>query len=244
MHLSQHGADEESLKSVRRYGRASLVMLFMERAYGPEKFAASLGELVDLDILTEDEVRQLEGWNSNLPESIWIWQYQIVLQLYKRKVFDADYGEIRGKVEMGRAAAALIRDQLGTPIPMPYVHLLSLMVKIHNLLMAIVLGFVSGRNMQQADEDSEKAEMFNYVVLLTVARCYFVSLFYNALLLISADLVDPFNGDINDFPVGRYEQGMESDGAALVSAGRNLPTWLVERREAWSAEQAQKKKAI
>lgn len=58
--------DAQVLSAIRRYVRASLMMIFMMRKYGAELFPTKLGELKETGILTEQEVLQLQEWNNNL----------------------------------------------------------------------------------------------------------------------------------------------------------------------------------
>mmetsp|Transcript_49292 Transcript_49292/g.68486 ORF Transcript_49292/g.68486 Transcript_49292/m.68486 type:complete len:171 (+) Transcript_49292:474-986(+) len=164
------------------------------------------------------KVEQLRKYNNNLAESIWTWIAHIVADLDKK-------GKIKGevmlnflmeRVNLGRSGAALIGAQLGTPIPLPYIHLMGILVKIHNGILGITLGFVLGCSWQ---------ESWSARVLLSI-KVFFIPLLYNAILLVNAVLADPFNGEVNDFPVAKYQLGIEGDGASYVDAGDHLPPLL------------------
>eukprot|EP00931_Biecheleriopsis_adriatica_P079793 TRINITY_DN53141_c0_g1_i1.p1 TRINITY_DN53141_c0_g1~~TRINITY_DN53141_c0_g1_i1.p1 ORF type:complete len:259 (-),score=41.16 TRINITY_DN53141_c0_g1_i1:308-1084(-) len=208
--------DEQVLQAVRRYARASLSLQFMRRCYGRE-LPKHLKELADFGILTRDEVDKLATYNNNLSESIWTWVAHIVSSLRKK-------GDIQDtmmltflmeKVNLGRSGAALIGAQMGTPIPMPYVHLLGFLVKVHNIVLAFASGYIL----------AHQHEKWLFLSL----RVVFVPLLYNAVLLINADLADPFNDQANDFSMRKYESGIEGDGASYVQAGEHLPEWMHKR---------------
>ncbi|CAK0895889.1 unnamed protein product [Prorocentrum cordatum] len=201
--------DEKVLTSIRRYARASLVMRFLERRF-PGKLAEHLYLLVNLNVLTEEEVSKLREYENNLAESIWTWVARIVRNLDIKS--DALLNFILKKVAKGRAGAALIGAQMATPIPLPYVHLLGLLVKLHNYCLAVCTGYLLA-------VDSEKWPELTVIV-------FFVPFLYNSLLLINAELADPFDGGVNDFPMERYELAMESDGRSYLQAGRHTPEWM------------------
>merc|ERR1719414_955251 len=68
MFISQYVTrDELVLSSIRRYARASLMLIFMRQ----RGYIDQLGILATRGLLTTEEVDQLEQWNNNLAESIW-----------------------------------------------------------------------------------------------------------------------------------------------------------------------------
>ena len=113
-------------------------------------------------------------------------------------------------VDKGRTGANVINSYLDTPIPMAYVHLLGLMVKLHNLMVAIFMGILSSSHMLNGDELGAFRTMF---------RAFFMPFLYNALLLINDDISDPFSGDISDFPLQNFVRSMRDDAKSIVAAG-------------------------
>lgn len=205
--------DERVLSSIRRYARASLAIRFLQRRY-KGKLKEHLEELVHMDILTKEEVSMLSKYNNNLSESLWTWVTRIVMDLHKKGDIASDIilKFLLEKVALGRSGAGLIGAQMGTPIPMLYVHLLSWMVKVHNILVAACNGFI----LVQTGTGT-----------ITTARVFLIALLYNSLLLINAELADPFDdGGSCDFPLAKYEQGIESDGLGYVQAGEHVPSWM------------------
>jgi len=214
--------DEQVLTSIRRYARASLTMIFMKRHYGAAKFPKKLKELVDNNILTVEEVEKLKGWNNNLAESIWTWVAHIVASQHKAGNIKSEQmlTYLMEKVNLGRSGAALIGAQMGTPIPLPYVHLMGFLVKVNNVVTAVSFGYLLGDGWRKDDAEVQGG------LLICTFKCFFIPLLYNSLLLINAQLSDPFGGDLNDFPLVKYEMGIETDGASYVEAGLNLPNWM------------------
>jgi len=60
-------------------------------------------------------------------------------------------------------------------------------------------------------------------------RTLILPVLFNAILLINAELSDPFDGGATDFPGGAYEKGLEKDCTGMVSARQNMPDWVLER---------------
>jgi len=214
--------DKETLDAVRRYARASMAIVFLKRKFGAQQLYKKLDTLVDEDILFPDEVNLLRSYNNNLAESIWTWVAHIVADLNEK-------GKIKGevmlnflmeRVNLGRGGAALIGAQMGTPIPLPYIHLIGFLVKIHNLILGLSLGFIMGC---QWDDNV-------FARFLLPVKVFCIPLLYNAILLVNAGLADPFNGEVNDFPFKKYELGIEGDGLSYVQAGEHLPAWMKKQK--------------
>jgi predicted membrane chloride channel (bestrophin family) len=221
--------DEEVLSAIRRYGRASLVLLFLKRRY-KDRMPHKLNQLETMNILTAEEVQKLQAWGDNLAESIWSWVAQIIQGLHnKGLITDASgmYGFLMRKVEVGRLGAEAVNAQMGSPIPMPYVQLLSVLVKVNNIVMALSYGYVLG-NVRDGEE-SEKAKIAHYA-MIAVKVC-FVPLFYNGILVINSRLYDPFDGGYNDFPMDKYQQGIEADSLSYINAIKYCPDWIKDKLE-------------
>merc|ERR1712139_100306 len=118
---------------------------------------------------------------------------------------------------LGRKGAALIGAQMSTPIPYPYVHIIGFMVKSYNLVLSVSMGFV----MSHAVHNRNVLEM-----IFICMKVSLMTIVYNAVLLMNKALADPFGLDHTDFPMRKYEQGLESDGLSYVAAGNHVPEWL------------------
>eukprot|EP00913_Durusdinium_trenchii_P000797 g744.t1 len=205
--------DPQILGALRRYARGSLSLVFLKRRYGAD-FVRKLDKLVDDDIFTLDEVEQLRAYNSNLAESVWTWVAHIVADLYKK-------GQIKSEMMLTflmERSLALIGAQMGTPIPLPYVHFIGFLVKIHNIILGLSYGYMMGTTW--------KMDHFSVSQVFLTLKVFFIPLLYNAILLVNASLADPFSGEVNDFPWQKYQKGIESDGFSYIQAGEHLPMWM------------------
>jgi len=218
MFLSEYVTrDEVVLSSVRRYARASLMLVFMkQRGYLEE-----LEILTARGLLTAEEVVELRQWKTNLAESIWTWNAHIIQMLNEQGLIKSEQQLVflLERVNTGRAGVATIGGQLGTPLPYQYVHFIGWMVKLHNVVLAALMGTIMAGNVY----------MERWIMCATIlVRVWLIPMLYNAILLINEDIMDPFSGDLMDFPMRKYDEGIESDCKSYVDAGRYLPEWMAK----------------
>ena len=210
--------DHELLTAIRRYARASLAIHFLRRRY-PSDFMEKLDELVERGILLESEVGKLrEVGGVSLAESVWAWVAQIVVTLARAKQM-SEYMLVHllEVVEKGRSGAGCIQAQMGTPIPLQYVHLMGLLVKAHNIILALACGF-------------QLASMSHKYAVGISLRLFLVPFLYNAILLINAELADPFGGGVNAFSLEKLEQVIENSGRGHLRASVRVPDCLPQFR--------------
>jgi predicted membrane chloride channel (bestrophin family) len=202
--------DREVNHHIHRYARASLCIAFLEhRSKG-----FRLEQLVRLELLTSEEVCKLKQAGSNYAKVLWSWVAAIIWRLMKNKSIQCDnvFAMLMSEVSNGRNGIEVIGTYMGTPVPLPYVHLLGVMVKIHNIVLALLYGFtMASCNCQH---------VFN------VLKVLIIPFFFNALLLINAELMDPLGGDVNDFPLKDYQNKMEEEANAFYRCRENRPDWM------------------
>jgi len=215
--------EQDILDAVSRYGRASLKLIFIWRR--SEKITAeTLKPLEDKKILTQEEVKLLLEWNHCLHETIWAWQMGIVKMLHFEGKIHTDQ-MLRSLIEYceaGRQAVQVVHTHLAVKIPMQYVHLLGLLVKMHNFVLALIMGILFGAAYRASE----------WVICMQLfGRTLILPFLFNAILLINAELSDPFDGGISDFPDGGYIANLGKDCQGIVDASKKMPTWITERRD-------------
>jgi len=218
--------DEEVSSAIRRYTRASLILVFLWRRGQLENFK---DVLVGRGVLTEDECESLRAWNHNLHESIWAWQTLIVTTLYKEGKIHSDQllALLLDRCSQGRGAMQLIHTYLSVKVPFQYVHLLGFLVKVHNTVLAAIMGLLFG-----AAANERKI----IICFQLFGRTLILPFLFNAILIINAELADPFDGGLSDFPAEKYEKALEADCKAFISACENPPKWLKSRAEGANKE--------
>lgn len=217
--------DPMALDAVSRYTRASLLLLVMQH----KPYDHCLRELKDAKILTEDELEKMCKM-SNVAESIWTWITQIIVLLHKKGKIGPGplYCFLLGLADQGRDGAARIGSVVTTPIPLIYVHLLCLMVKIHNFLVAILMAIVAAAFYMNGRY---------FLLVQAIGRTFLMPIIYNAILLICETLSDPFSGDLGDFPIKDYLDQMSENAKGYRTAGENIPDWIAERKQENAAKQ-------
>merc|ERR1719506_83662 len=142
---------DQVLSAVRRYGRTSLLLIFMWRREQTKDDNELKKMLLDRQLLTEDECEKLLKWNKHcLHETIWAWQMAIVNKLYKDGKIKSDqlYSLLLQKCLDGRQAVQVCHTHLAVRVPMQYVHLLGLLVKMHNFVVTVIMGVLFGAAVQ------------------------------------------------------------------------------------------------
>lgn len=211
--------EEEVLSAVRRYGRTSLFLIFLWRQ---GRLGNLKEELTSRDLLDEHEADQLLKWNHCLHETIWAWQGGIVTMLYKEGKIKSDelFKLLLQRCTEGRAAVQLAHTHLAVRIPMQYVHLLGLLVKMHNFVLAVIMGalFAMALRNQQT-----------IICVQTFGRTLILPFLFNAILLVNAEISDPFGGSASDFPGLVYQGALDKDCKAFISATEHVPEWIADR---------------
>jgi hypothetical protein len=206
--------DQRTLKAVQRYGRASLLLIFLWRE---DKLKDMRNMLMERSLLDQTECDLLEG-KPNLHETIWSWQTAIVMKLQREGKIKSDrlYALLLKKCKAGRAAVQCVHTHLAVRVPLQYVHLLSFLVKMHNLILALILGLLFGAAWRN-----------NYIILMLqlFGRTLILPFLFNAILLINCDLADPFNGGEVDFPGEIYQVNLGKDCDGIVNVASSLPDW-------------------
>jgi len=210
--------DPQVLEAIRRYARASLILVFIWRH---KRLSALKADLVP-HLLTEDEAEQMLRWNHCLHETVWAWQSAIVATLHQEGKIRSDqlFRALLERCSDGRKAVQVIHTHLAVKIPMQYVHLLGVLVKMHNLVLAVIMGSLFG------------AAVRNGEIIICVqlfGRTLILPLLFNAILLINAELSDPFDGHPTDFPGHALSAALEKDGQSFVKASQNMPDWMARR---------------
>jgi len=211
--------EEEVLSAVRRYGRASLLLIFLWRQ---GRLGNLKEELTSRDLLYEQEADQLLKWNHCLHETIWAWQGGIVTMLYKEGKIKSDalFKLLLERCTEGRAAVQLAHTHLAVRIPMQYVHMLGLLVKMHNFVLAVIMGALFALALRNHQ---------TIVCVQTFGRIMILPFLFNAILLVNAEISDPFSASASDFPGLVYEGALDNDCKAFVSATQHVPEWMADR---------------
>jgi len=216
--------DEQILTAVRRYARASLQLIYLWRhnkLKNKEEMHDQLCKQPGAP-LTEEEVEKLIETGTNLPEAVWTWNVSIIKLLHDQGAIKSDqlFNYLLEQCAAARTGIQCISTHITVQMPLPYTHLLTLMVKIHNVVLAVLLGILFG----YAAEDGQPI-----VCIQLFGRTILMPVLFNSILLIAAQLHDPFAGGMCSFPAHKYSAAFERDGKSFIQAGKHMPPWLLQK---------------
>jgi len=215
--------------TIHRYVRASLFLIFaasnfQEGDHPPRHRAVENG------LLTAEEVEKLELCNKHMSfvhaETLWVWLARAVAQLHDQGLTKGvpHYCALMSVIERGRSGVANIQGFLETPVPMGYVHLLCLMVKLHNVFINILMAMLTVKVVHSAKEGGSVA-IFRFAF-----RAFFMPFLYNALLILNAQVADPFDGsDEADFNYNYHDINMLASTKSYYTASMLPPACLADK---------------
>lgn len=238
MLISQLTHDSMLLDSIHRYCRASLYLIFAQSQRDNDT-GTPLEMTVTYGLLTKDEAVKIGDANpceSKTPltqaEVVWVWLANVVSSLDKQGFTKGPphYCALMGAVNRGSTGVTDIQAYLETPIPLGYVHLLCLMVKLHNVIITVLMALTTVM-LAGGSQGIQPVGMFR-----TAFRAFFMPFLYNAILILNMQVSDPFGFDSSDFDFDQYDKGMLACAKAYVIAAQNPPAWLVNKNFAKKPE--------
>merc|ERR1719469_525726 len=181
--------DDVILTTISRYARAGLVLWFLTDREGDDALSDDSWEkMIEWNLLEEEEVEQLMKVDGNWQSVIWMWIGAVVQKLVKEKhVKNAKIERYLVKRVMSGHGNFDSVTNVGVQLPLPYVHLLGFLVKIHNLVFAAACGLLFSI-------DYENNTKFG--MTFTLLRLIAVPMLYNGILFLGMELRDPFGTDM------------------------------------------------
>jgi len=219
--------DDKVIDAISRYARASLYMIFQasqQQANPPQR-------AVEAGLLTDEEASKLKECSPHLvfvqAEALWAWIGHAITRLHDKGLTKGPphYCALMAAVELGRSGIATIQSYLETPIPLGYVHLLCWMVKLHNIIVTLLMALECVRY-------SGGANGFRIVSVFRVTfRAFFMPFLYNAILVLNAEVIDPFGNDKSDFNFSNFDLNMLASQSSYRKAKGNMPACLIASDE-------------
>mmetsp|Transcript_85817 Transcript_85817/g.199487 ORF Transcript_85817/g.199487 Transcript_85817/m.199487 type:complete len:417 (-) Transcript_85817:52-1302(-) len=197
---------------VAKYGFASIELL-VQAARNREEFDA----LTVSDLLTEVEVGALKKteilWQR--PMMLWVWIMRIcVAAMDHHKSPAPRTAMIMTQCIGAREGMATINTYLDTQLPFAYVHLITLLVNVQNVMIAIKSGIIFATGIPSRDW---------FLMIQQFMTLCVVCFIYQALLQISYTIMDPFGDDILDFPIKAYTNYLATTVDAMLEAQPECP---------------------
>lgn len=217
--------DRDVMSSISRYIRAAMMMIFIKN----RGYAHDLDVLVTRGVLTEEELEGLRAMKSHgvdMDKCLWTWIAQIIKKLLENGFITSDtlYQSILQTADSFVKGWYSIDTELNTQIPMKYVHLLGWVVKVHNLVVASLMGVVAGLCMFRGQK---------IMMVQACIRVFIMSFVYNAILIIDQELGNPFCGNNSGFAMEDFDHRIKNHMSVIVEAGDHLPAWM----ETWKPDE-------
>jgi len=197
---------------ISKYGFAS-VQLLIQAARQKEDMQAMLdyGYLTTFEVSSVRELTDL--WQR--PMILWAWIMRICVSAFDHNKSPAPRsGAVMAECIQAREGMATINTYLDTQLPFAYVHLITLLVNVQNIVISLKAGFVFAT----AIPGQEFFKMTQQVLTL-ILICFI----YQALLQISYMILDPFGDDVLDFPMKAYGNYLAAIIDAMMEAQPQCP---------------------
>jgi len=176
------------------------------------------------------------------PGMMWMWVAALIGRLAQDgwipPMASPTYGRIMNLAQNAHGSIRQVRAAISVQAPLTYCHMLATLVHINNLLNAVTFGIVSGLGLgtaliarghhwsawslithqNGAEASTMESEQDFQNTSITFLYCFFGPLLYQALLLISMHLAQPFDSDDAKIPMHRLLHMLEVD----MCNGRDL----------------------
>jgi len=194
-----------------RYGLASLNCIAKE-SRGPH---APIDEMVTLGLLTEEEKTLLESVEPHSrAEALWCWMSALSSEVMEMvKLPPPNMNMLFTHIRNGLKGVHVIHQHMNTQLPFPYVHMITLLVNVHNAVVAMVSGLKFGVAVREGRPANCVVEIVQLIIVPTM---------YQGLLQICMFLSDPFGDDIIDFPILEYMLEVSEDCKAICKNTREM----------------------
>lgn len=199
-------------------------------------------------LLKESEAEALR-MTRDPPGMMWMWVAALIGRLAQDgwipPMASPTYGRIMNLCQSAHGGIRQVRAAISVQAPLTYTHMLASLVHINNLLNAVTFGIVSGlaiscwmiksghhfstENKLARDPTGREVAQDWQNMAVTFLYCFFGPLLYQALLLISMHLAQPFDSEEAKIPLDRLLLQLEID----MCNGRDLVEHLPFERPAF-----------
>lgn len=167
------------------------------------------------------------------PGMMWMWVASLIGRIAQDgwipPMASPTYGRIMNLCQAAHSGIRQVRASISVQAPLTYTHMLATLVHINNLLNAITFGVVSGlaigvslmaagflkklpyHTKREISENGEEIHQDWQNMAVTFLYCFFGPLLYQALLLISMHLAQPFDAEDTNIPLDRLLHQLEVD---------------------------------
>jgi len=215
MHLCGMGETNAAYR-ISRYGRASLLMFWFRAEELQNRKILTPQEMKTLGELNLDDARDEEV---NISQLMWVWISGYMTDLMQTGRIKVPPHYMFAIIKDGMEGVGLVAHYMGTKLPLQYVHIITLFVKVQNMFIALLGGIIVFVKFDEGKSLSAQLE---------IVKILLVPWLFNAALLICGKIDDPFGNDLVDFPGKMLDRDLRLRSRAFQKAGRaweeNPPT--------------------
>lgn len=166
------------------------------------------------------------------PALLWGWILALANKVYEEQaIAPGKQRDVVFQCVQARTGIAVIWTYLGTQLPFTYVHLVTFLVNVNNLIAAVR----SGVNFVHAMDAPDWWQAGTEVTSLGL-----VTLLYQGLLSVSYVVQDPFGEDLLDFPVMAFQEYCNAQAVAVATFCESCPSLARE----WGKSETVKEMAL
>jgi len=219
-----HESKWEAVRTqVAKFGLASIELLVQAARHKPKdvsdealQHCANLKALVQEGLLTTDEgeaLRRQDVWER--PMMCWAWILRICLSAmdYNHTPHSRS-SQVMRQCVMAREGMAVMNMYLDTQLPFGYVHLITLLVNVQNMMMGVKGGIVFAQALSAG---------MVFLMIEQVLTLVIIVFLYQGMLQISYVIADPFGDDILDFPIRGFMKYVATTVDAMFEAQADCP---------------------
>mmetsp|Transcript_6216 Transcript_6216/g.17875 ORF Transcript_6216/g.17875 Transcript_6216/m.17875 type:complete len:530 (+) Transcript_6216:60-1649(+) len=209
---------EKIIHRIYRYGRLSLALIYASQLSTAKEQREFVNMLFLRGLATDEEAGVLLSMRRTREEIPWVWIHRILHRLYLDGVIPSDhmYTLMTQRASIAQDGAAFILGQLGTQLPMTYVHMVSLLVKVNNIVVAVAIGpliFISFVQHPDGTGGDSTQLVPLTVYLLTIL---IIPVLFNGLLIVCQQIDNPFANSTLDYPGWHIDQAMRQDAVNII----------------------------
>jgi len=227
-----HGTskNEKNLrKIITRYGLLAHALIYLqaqERMDG-EGDPEAWGDLVERNLVMNKEVKILKKLKRK-SEAVWGWIISYLEHCMHSQAGDPNEDplipddrleQLTDICREGRNASSLVSLHLECQLPLPYVHLIALVVNLYQVVLALVSGMVC----VAAYETTDPSKYGMQVLIIQIIQFVLYCIIYQGILETADKMTNPLGLDDIDFPQFYIHHTLQSEIKAIYNTSLNLP---------------------
>jgi len=225
-------AEKNLRKIVTRYGLLAHALIYLQaqEKMDGEGDAEAWGDLVERNLVMNKEVKILQKLKRK-SEAVWGWiisylEFCMHPQAGQDEALIPDdrLEQLTDICREGRNASSLVSLHLECQLPLPYVHLIALVVNLYQVVLALVSGMVC----VAAYETTDPSKFGTQVLIVQIIQFILYCIIYQGILETAEKMTNPLGLDDIDFPQFYIHHTLQSEVKAIFNTSTNLP-WVKKK---------------